>query len=283
MKHLSSFTGVKGFNCELCGKGFFTNQSFESHFQTVHKDECTFTCSVCKMGFPQQDLLEGHHKSTHTPDSMPFKCKVCNSGFNMHKKLKAHMIIHIDNPTHVCLQCDKVYETKVDLRRHIKIHEDGKRRHVCQHCSARFFRKHHLERHVKRHERQDKIEEPLKNDFYQITQPQQQCHILTVNPQEIEANVNAQEIDGEVLKIQDTLETTITPVEADSKDPANNFGELAYDVVWIDSESFSTINAMDWNSLGGQRKHPEAVETASVLPAVSSRKYDNHIRTSENR
>ncbi|CAL8141597.1 unnamed protein product [Orchesella dallaii] len=139
------------------------------------------------------------------------------------------------------------------------------RPHVCLWCSASFVWKHHLKRHLKRsHEKQDKYEERLKNDFKLITQPQQQYHNVTVNSEETEVNVNVQEIDGEALKIQDALETSMTPLAADCKDRAYNFGELAYDVVWIDSESFSTINAIDWNSLGCQKKHPEKVETDSV-------------------
>ncbi|CAL8141529.1 unnamed protein product [Orchesella dallaii] len=288
MKHLSSFTGMN-VNCKLCGKGFFTNRNLESHLQTVHKDECLFKCSVCEMGFPQQDLLEGHYKSTHTPDSKPYKCKVCNFGFNIHSRLKAHMMKHTNERpftcnkcnktfklettlrlhlerhkrTYVCQQCDKVCKSKEALRRHNKIHT-GERPHVCLWCCARFVWKHNLKRHLKRHEKQDKYEERMKNEFKLITQSQQQYHNVTVNSEETEVNVNAQEIDGEALKIQDALETSMTPLAADSKEPVYNLGELTYDVVWIDSESFSTINAIDWNSLGGQEKNPEEVETDSV-------------------
>ncbi|CAL8141583.1 unnamed protein product [Orchesella dallaii] len=233
MIHLSSFTGKKAFNCELCGKRFFTNRNLESHFQAVHKDECQFKCSVCKMGFPQQDLLEDHIISTHTSGSKPFKCKVCNSGFNIHSQLKAHMMIHT-----------------------------GERPHECHCCSARFIRKSHLKLHSKRHERQDKIRECMKNELNLI--PQQQLQNLTVNPQETEVNVNNdQKIDDEALNIQNILETSLT-LGADNNDPAHDFDELAYDVVWIDSERFSTINSVDWNLLGCQKKRPEALVTNSV-------------------
>ncbi|CAL8141587.1 unnamed protein product [Orchesella dallaii] len=110
----------------------------------------------------------------------------------------------------------------------------------------------HLERHLKSHEIQDKIEERLENDFNRISQSQQQGHNPTVNLQDTEVNVNAQEISGE-LDIQETLETSMTLVP-DNKDPAYDFDELAYDVIWIDSENFSTINATDWNLLGDEKK-----------------------------
>ncbi|CAL8141567.1 unnamed protein product [Orchesella dallaii] len=137
------------------------------------------------------------------------------------------------------------------------------RPHECQCCSARFITKAHLKRHSKSHERQDKIRECMKNDFNEVPQPQQQHQNLTTNRQETEVNVNAQKIDGEALNIQDTLETSMT-LGADSIDPAYDFGELAYDAVWIDSESFSTINDVDWNLLGCRKKKPEALVTDSV-------------------
>ncbi|CAL8141503.1 unnamed protein product, partial [Orchesella dallaii] len=90
------------------------------------------------------------------------------------------------------------------------------RSNVCQRCSARFFRKDCLERHLEIHERQDKIEEFLRNG---IPKPQQQCHNLTVNPQETKVNVSAHEISGKALNIQDTLVTSMT-LAADNKDPA---------------------------------------------------------------
>ncbi|CAL8141501.1 unnamed protein product [Orchesella dallaii] len=81
---------------------------------------------------------------------------------------------------------------------------------------------------------------------------------MNFDSEQIQGNVNTQEIAGETLLSPDPVDDSVYLL-ADSKDPFVDFGELAHDVVWIDSEGFSTINDVDWNLLGGQKKQPDAL------------------------
>ncbi|CAL8141557.1 unnamed protein product [Orchesella dallaii] len=211
--------------CERCSRRFGRNYHFKYHLK-VHERRDKF--KKCLENVFNNVISESQQQCQNLTVNLQGSEVNVNAQDISDEALKSQDTLEIsktltDVPTHACQQCDKVFKVKADLTRHHKIHEgEREKSHVCQRCSARFVINANLQRHLKIHERRDKIEERLKNDFNEIFQLQQQCHNLTVNPQETEVNVNAQEIAVEALKSQDTLETSKTLV-ADNKDPAYDF------------------------------------------------------------
>ncbi|CAL8141499.1 unnamed protein product [Orchesella dallaii] len=166
----------------------------------------------------------------------------------------------VDEPTLSCQHCDKVFKVRMDLRRHQQVHGAGQR-YLCRRCSATFSLRIHFERHQNIHERQDKIKECLSSDFSPIAKHQN--HNANVDTQETHVNAIIHEIADETLQIHVTSEAIVCP-KADTQDPVPDFGKLANNVIWIDSQSFSTINDVDWSLLGEQKKQPGAAVTDSL-------------------
>ncbi|CAL8141541.1 unnamed protein product [Orchesella dallaii] len=169
----------------------------------------------------------------------------------------------IDEPTLSCQHCDKVFKLRMDLRRHQQVH-GGVQRYLCRRCSATFFLRIHFERHQKIHERQDKIKECLKNDFNSIAKHHD--HNANVDTQETHVNVVIHEIADETLQIQVTSEAIACP-KADTQDPVPDFGKLSNNVIWIDSQSFSTINEVDWSLLGDRPE--ETTRSCAVIDSLA--------------
>lgn len=52
-------TGVRAFQCTMCGKRFTQKSSLNVHMRT-HRAERTFQCNVCHRAFTHRTLLERH-------------------------------------------------------------------------------------------------------------------------------------------------------------------------------------------------------------------------------
>lgn len=52
-------TGVRAFQCSVCGKRFTQKSSLNVHMRT-HRAERTFQCTVCHRAFTHRTLLERH-------------------------------------------------------------------------------------------------------------------------------------------------------------------------------------------------------------------------------
>ncbi|CAL8117750.1 unnamed protein product [Orchesella dallaii] len=116
---------------------------------------------------------------------------------------------------------------------------------ACQHCDKVFKVRIDLRRHQ------------------QVHGAQHQDHNANVDTQETHVNVIIHDIADKKLQIQVTSEAIACP-KADTQDPVPDFGKLANNVIWIDSQGFSTINDVDWSLLGDQKKQPGAVVTDSL-------------------
>lgn len=58
-------TGVRAFQCTMCGKRFTQKSSLNVHMRT-HRAERTFQCNVCQRAFTHRTLLE-RHALQHAP------------------------------------------------------------------------------------------------------------------------------------------------------------------------------------------------------------------------
>ena len=77
------------------------------------------------------------------------KCGDCNAVFKTNARLKEHIIIHTDNKPFACELCDKSYNSKSNLRKHIELHKNLEV--ICVQCPKVFCSKYQMRQHAKIH------------------------------------------------------------------------------------------------------------------------------------
>ena len=119
----------KPFKCHICGKGYYTKLLCKIHSTRRHID-------------------------TAAPDaSKPYVCKRCKNYFTTDEELKGHLLAgHCDSDKgqYQCKQCDSVFASIFNYRRHLKLHT-GRKPYECNVCRKRFIERYKLKNHLIRH------------------------------------------------------------------------------------------------------------------------------------
>jgi uncharacterized C2H2 Zn-finger protein len=68
-RHLSTHTGLKNFQCDICSKAFTRNRDMVLHKRKIHLNErtpvTTFKCTECRKVFPTGESLQLHTSKEH--------------------------------------------------------------------------------------------------------------------------------------------------------------------------------------------------------------------------
>ena len=158
--HRRSHSGEKPFECATCGKQYARLDNLVRH-NRVHSGEKPFECTVCGKRFRLSGSLNMHSRIHNK--GKPYKCCVCTKAFSQLVQLQNHMRVHagencslcdksfgdpgascrhkghlhsITRPYH-CPDSGKLFKSKIELKRHVRIHADAKS-HSCRHCSECF-------------------------------------------------------------------------------------------------------------------------------------------------
>ncbi|XP_039306382.1 zinc finger protein 852-like isoform X3 [Solenopsis invicta] len=108
---------VTVYKCVSCPKEFIDKEFYEKH-RNVHDPECwnKYRCATCKKPFRDGIRLHEHHMAVHQ-NIKPYQCHVCGRFFLRSQSLKIHSRIHSG---HNCNRCNKVFEKRVDLTKHLQ-------------------------------------------------------------------------------------------------------------------------------------------------------------------
>ena len=151
MEHRSKFI------CSYCQKSFSRETSLKDHINTIHIGTKEHKCTKCEAKYSTSATLKCHIKKVHTPYSLI--CTKCGNKFALASQLKKHGYVH--NPelkplkkssikiSIKCLQCEKGYNSKEALRKHVDVVHMGLKNHTCSDCGKAFGRLSTLISHTK--------------------------------------------------------------------------------------------------------------------------------------
>ncbi|XP_030266972.1 oocyte zinc finger protein XlCOF6.1-like, partial [Sparus aurata] len=152
-KHNDVQSGLKPFNCSVCGKVYHCKSSLNSHMR-LHSKEKHFSCSVCKKTFPWRTAVVSHMRM-HTGEK-PFSCSFCGARFARSSHLTIHLRVHTGEKPFNCSVCKMSFRDSSTLSRHRRVHT-GEKPFSCSVCGKRFTQDGTLKRHRTVHMGEDGI------------------------------------------------------------------------------------------------------------------------------
>ena len=151
---------VLSFHLQGCGKTFGSLSLLKQHKSShVPITERCYVCDFCGKTFKTTRALS-YHRKKHTIE-WRWPCIYCDKKYkslaiyknhlsNCHADMKDNIERRTNIKLHQCHLCSKTYSKKLDLRRHLFIHE-GLKPFQCQFCNKAFNDKSNMKVHEKLH------------------------------------------------------------------------------------------------------------------------------------
>ncbi|ETN67120.1 hypothetical protein AND_001077 [Anopheles darlingi] len=133
------------YSCTLCMVIFPSQSQLSSHLKDQHGDQCYY-CEPCERAFLEREKYVAH-KKCHDLGRIHF-CTSCEKGFRTVEAHRLHVLSH-DAP-YLCAECGKKFETKSNLKQHMKRHSNV-RAFACKLCPSKFHSKGELKTHQYTH------------------------------------------------------------------------------------------------------------------------------------
>ncbi|XP_045782002.1 zinc finger protein 271-like isoform X2 [Maniola jurtina] len=125
-----------------------TLQCINSSQNSLHTEEGSFTCDICRKTCNRKSLLVKHIK-THS-EVRGFTCKTCQYKCKYQYLLTRHMVTHTGIKPFSCDLCDSKCARNRDLVRHMRTHT-GIKPFSCKLCDYKCAHNSHLVTHMRTH------------------------------------------------------------------------------------------------------------------------------------
>lgn len=136
------------FPCAICDLNFDNKKSLVAHRKEKHSSKDGLICEICGKLFPRASYST-HLRTHRTPN---YKCDHCDYGTVYKSDLVKHVQRHCGNTkTYKCDSCTCSYYTCSSLYAHRRLVHQGERRFPCTHCEKRFNDRSKLQRHIDTH------------------------------------------------------------------------------------------------------------------------------------
>jgi len=139
---------------EGCGKSFHNQKALEKHLLR-HDNIRNYQCSACDMRFYEPHQAKNHYKDVHQGIRKMHPCDHCGKEFRAPIKLVEHIRTHTGEKPNKCDLCDKAFNKKESLKRHIqRVHlktGNEKKEHAkCEYCGKEFNKIWNYTTHLKK-------------------------------------------------------------------------------------------------------------------------------------
>ncbi|XP_063371545.1 zinc finger protein 484-like [Cydia amplana] len=149
--HIKSMHVGGSFPCEICKKVYTTQQKYKNHVDTVHKLVKRFKCPKCPERFSEYFRRQKHLVQIHNLAPLQYKCNVCDKSFDRRYTLSRHMKRdHLEERDYQCQLCSYKCFTNNELTVHM-IKHNGERIFECAVCKKSYARKKTLKEHMRIH------------------------------------------------------------------------------------------------------------------------------------
>lgn len=139
-KHERTHTGQRPYACTYCPLTFSSQTYWKNHIR-IHENNLPFLCTTCGDRFITKTILKYHTRDKHPSDSDTqegYACPLCGMRFTKSYSLRAHKDIHHNkNGPLTCEICQRVFNRRICLAQHMKIHS-GVKNFKCRFCDASF-------------------------------------------------------------------------------------------------------------------------------------------------
>lgn len=149
-KHMRTH-GIDTFECKQCGKYLSSKGSLGYHNVHAHGEKGKYICTFdnCDRSFARKDHYIDHVNNCHLKVKN-YQCKFCMKKLTTKSTLQKHsMICNPPESAHkyVCVQCNKVFPLKQYLNQHKQMHTPV--RFHCANCDKHYQYKVNLTKHLK--------------------------------------------------------------------------------------------------------------------------------------
>lgn len=139
-KHERTHTGQRPYACTYCPLAFSSQTYWKNHIR-IHENDLPFLCTTCGDRFVTKTILKYHTRDKHPSESdvqESYACPLCGMRFAKSYSLRAHKDIHHNkNGPLTCEVCQRVFNRRICLAQHMKIHS-GAKLFKCRFCDASF-------------------------------------------------------------------------------------------------------------------------------------------------
>lgn len=143
------------FACDICGQRFYSKIGLRGHIYQFHTER--YTCDYCDQEFKGSTGLENHKKSCNAEIRREFECDECPASFDSLKFLTNHKKRKHIQDIYPCNLCTKTFLSDGKLKEHtVKVHNGLQNRNRrsftdCVICEKKFDTRSDLKRHIKTH------------------------------------------------------------------------------------------------------------------------------------
>ena len=129
--------------CGDCFEVFTTRHNLDDHITSkICTGEKPFVCDESGNLAPVQRIDTGEK---------PYSCPQCDKRFESKNDLKSHLRIHLEAKSYLCVICDGQFSEKREWKSHLTIHS-GESSDACKVCEYESNDEERFKRHVARHE-----------------------------------------------------------------------------------------------------------------------------------
>ncbi|XP_045468624.1 zinc finger protein OZF-like isoform X1 [Harmonia axyridis] len=167
-EHLKIHTTENKYFCNICCKGFYTEDLLSKHLNDDHSFDNlnpiepkelpkeNVQCDICDRFFVNSKFLRKHLKEIHFNNQFPddnekkYICSICGRGYRQNKSLIVHLRTHTGDRPLKCEICGRSFGLASSLHKHRNIHSLEKK-HECHMCGRKFNQSSNLTTHLKTH------------------------------------------------------------------------------------------------------------------------------------